>query len=171
MRNALRFKRDWARRHGILAPILSDPRFEAFFVKAARPSGGVAGLRVSALRCGPETLGIEISVLCRDRLFGHVLAPNPEYLSLGVGGVLAETIILNALERRTAAVDLLAPADPYKLEWATTSVGVGDYVLPRTVAGHIYVRLWIRFGRDVLKRIARRAAPGLAFLDRRAPSR
>ena len=171
VRTALRFKRDWARRRGILAPFLRDPRFESFFVEAAGSTSGVPGLRVSALRRGPETLGIEISVLYRGRLFGHVLAPNPDHFSLGVGGVLAESTILNALERRYAAVDLLAPADPYKLEWATASVGVSDYLLPLSAAGRVYARLWVRFGRSLLRRIARRAGPRVAALSQRLISR
>ncbi len=171
VRMALGFKREWARRRGIPAPFLFDPRFEGFFVRAAAATGGVPGLRVSALRRGPETLGVEISVLCRDRLFGHVLAPNPMHLSLGVGGVLAEMTVLNALERRYGAVDLLAPADPYKLEWATTSVGVGDYVLPLGAGGRIYARFWVHLGRNLFKRVIRRAGPGLAFLSRHITSR
>ncbi len=171
VRMALRFKRDWARHRGILAPFLCDPRFERFFVEAAEVKGGVPGLRVSALRRGSETLGIEISVLCNGHLFGHVLAPNPEYFSFGIGGVLAEMTILNALDRRYTAVDLLAPADSYKLEWATGSVGVGDYVVPLSTAGRLYARLWLRFGRDVLKGIARRAGPRIAALSQRFMSR
>ena len=167
VRTALRFKREWARRRGILAPFLCDPRFEGFFVEAAGSMNGISGLRVSALRRGSDTLGIEISVLCHGRLFGHVLAPNPDHLSLGVGGVLAEMTILNALERRYTAVDLMAPADPYKLEWATASMGVGEYVVPLSAGGRFYARVWVGFGRDVLKRIARRAGPRLAVLSRR----
>ncbi len=167
VRTALRFKRDWARRRGILAPFLCDPRFERFFVEAAEAKGGVPGLRVSAMRCGPETVGVEISVLCRGTLYGHVLAPNPDRLSLGVGGVLAEMTILNALERRYSGVDLLAPADPYKLEWATGSVGVGDYVVPLSAVGRVYARLWVVFGRTMVKGIARRMGPVVAALSQR----
>ena len=167
VRTALRFKRDWARRRGILAPYLSDPRFEQFFVKATEAEGGVPGLCVSAMRRGTEILGIEISVLFKGTLFGHVLAPNPDHLSLGVGGVLAEMTVLNALKRRYSAVDLLAPADPYKLEWATGSTGVGDYVVPLSAAGRVYARLWVSFGRDLLKGIARRAGPGIAAMSQR----
>ena len=100
-----------------------------------------------------------------------MLAPNPDHFSLGVGGVLAESTILNALERRYAAVDLLAPADPYKLEWATASVGVSDYLLPLSAAGRVYARLWVRFGRSLLRRIARRAGPRVAALSQRLISR
>ena len=164
---ALRFKRDWARRRGILAPFLCDRRFERFFVEAAEAKGGVPGLRVSALRRGPETLGVEISLLCKGKLFGHVLAPNPAHMSLGVGGVLAEMTMLNALKHGYAAVDLLAPADPYKLEWATGSAGVGDYVVPLSMTGRVYAQLWVHFGRDVVKQLAQRAGPKIATLSQR----
>ncbi len=44
VRMALRFKRDWARHRGILAPLLCDPRFERFFVEAAEVTGRRSGV-------------------------------------------------------------------------------------------------------------------------------
>ena len=159
---ALGFKRDWARRHGLLAPALFDPRFERFFVAATLAGDEAPDLRVSALRCGDAILGVEISVACKGWLFGHVLAPSPDASQFGVGGVLAESILTNALTRGRAGVDLLAPADSYKREWTDLSVGVGDYVVARTWRGALYTRLWLRGGRDLVKRIAGRLRPGIA---------
>jgi CelD/BcsL family acetyltransferase involved in cellulose biosynthesis len=163
----LGFKRDWAREHGVLAPALRDPRFEQFFVAAALAGRAAPALRVSALHCGDAILGVEISILCKGHLFGHVLAPCPGLGTLGLGGMLAERTIHNAVEQGYASVDLLAPADSYKLEWTTTSLGVGDYLVPVSVVGRLYSRLWLRSGRDAVKTLARRLRPGLAILSRR----
>ena len=119
--DALSFKRDWARQTGVLSPSLADPRFGRFFVAAALAGPCAPDLRVSALRCGDDILGIEMSVACKGHLFGHVLAPRPGYGALGLGGILAEMTIVNALEEGYASVDLLAPADSYKLEWTSDS--------------------------------------------------
>ena len=168
---ALGFKRDWARGHGIIAPALRDPRFETFFVTAALAGANAPALRVSALRCGGETLGIEISIACKGHLFGHVLAPHPGFASLGLGGILAERTITSALEQGFGSVDLLAPADAYKLEWTRTSVGIGDYFAPLSLFGWLYSRIWLRFGRDAVKTTAQRLRPGIAALTRRPKTR
>lgn len=164
---ALDFKRQWARRTGVLAPALRDARFERFFVAAALAGTLAPGMRVSALRCAAQIVGIEISVACKGRLFGHVLAPCPDFDAAGVGGILAEATIVSALEQGYTAVDLLAPADPYKLEWTTTSVGVGDYSMSLGLLGHLYTRLWLRFGRSAIKTIVSRLQPAIARLSRR----
>jgi CelD/BcsL family acetyltransferase involved in cellulose biosynthesis len=161
--SALAYKREWARQAGILAPALLDPRFERFFVAACE---AVPELRVSALRCGEETLGVEISVACKGLLFGHVLAPRPGFGAWGLGGILAEQIIHNAIREGYDGVDLLAPADDYKLEWTAVSVGVGDFCLPLSLRGSLYMWLWLRFGRAALKKLLRRTEPVLAKAGR-----
>ena len=164
---ALYFKREWARQTGVIAPALQDPRFEQFFVAAALAGQRAPELRVSVLRVGDDIVGIEISVLCKGHLVGHVLAPHPGFGQLGLGGILAESTILNALDKGYAAVDLLAPADAYKSEWTTASVGVGDYIVAKTTLGVLYTRLWLCFGRDALKAIACRLRPVIAIVSRR----
>jgi CelD/BcsL family acetyltransferase involved in cellulose biosynthesis len=153
---ALAFKRDWARRQGALARTIEDPRFERFFTAAA--SGGELSpcLRVSAVTCGATIAGVEISVACKGRLFGHVLAPNPAFEKPGIGGILAGRSIVSALEQGFAAYDTLAPADAYKREWTTTAVDLGDYVAGHGLLGALYAEAWLKRGRARLKALAKR---------------
>ena len=153
---AIAFKRDWARRAGLPAPALLDPRFARFFATACAAGDRAPALRVSALRCGDDIAGIEISVACKGELFGHVLAPNPAFAALGVGGILAESTVVAALEQGFSQIDLLAPADAYKCEWTTTTVGVADYEIAKTLAGALYARLWLGWGREATKTLAAR---------------
>ncbi len=159
---AFGFKREWARRAGVTSPALRDPRFAQVFLDACRAGADAPDLRVSALRCGDDIAGIELSVAFKGLLCGHVLAPNPDFAEFGVGGVLAELTITSALEQGYAQFDLLAPADDYKLEWTDKTVGVADYVVARTLAGHAYQRLWLGWGREAAKRLAARLRPMLA---------
>lgn len=164
---AIAFKRDWARRAGLPAPALLDPRFARFFSAACRAGGRAPALRISALRCGDDIAGIEISVACKGELFGHVLAPNPAFAALGVGGILAESTVVAALEQGFSRIDLLAPADSYKNEWTTTTVGVSDYEISKTLVGALYAKLWLRWGREAAKGLAERLR---SMRKRRAPS-
>ena len=159
---AFAFKREWARRAGITAPALRDPRFEQTFIDACRAGADAPEMRLSVLRSGDDVAGIEISIAAKGALFGHILAPNPALADFGVGGVLAEATIVSALEQGCAEIDLLAPADDYKLEWTDTTVGVADYVAARTLGGYVYRRVWLGWGREAAKRLAARMRPLLA---------
>ncbi len=153
---ALGLKREWARRNGIIAPALRDPRFEQFFAAVAGAENSPVNLHVSVLRCASEIIGIDVSVACKDRLFGHVLATRSDFAALGVGGILVEAKLHYALEQGFAAFDMLAPADRYKMEWTSKAVGVADYSMPLTTLGFAYDRLWLRWGRHAMKALTER---------------
>jgi CelD/BcsL family acetyltransferase involved in cellulose biosynthesis len=163
VRIALGFKEDWARRNGRVAPALADPRFGRFFLDAAGGEAHAPDLRISAMSCGGEVIGVEISVACKGRVFGHVLAPKPGFEKQGAGAILAGHSIASALEEGFCAYDLLAPADAYKREWASGCVGVNDFALARTFTGRLFKRVWLDFGREaartLLGRLARRLRP------------
>jgi CelD/BcsL family acetyltransferase involved in cellulose biosynthesis len=152
---ALAFKRDWAQRRGRLAPTLLDPRFQRFFLDAACGGKQAQALRVAVVRCAGEPVGVEIALRCKGRLFGHVLAAKPGFEKCGVGVIVAGYSIGRAAEQGFAAFDLLAPADSYKMEWASGCVGVRDFAVARTLAGDIFKRMWLGFGRDAVKSIAK----------------
>lgn len=153
--SALAFKRSWAQRSGQLAPSLFDPRFERFFVSAAEGGAHAPGLRVTAVLCAGEPVGIEISALCKNWAFGHVLAAKPGFEKCGVGAIAVGHAITQAVSQGFAGFDLLAPADPYKMKWASGTVGVRDFAIGRTVAGDLYKKMWLGFGRDAVKSLAR----------------
>ena len=168
-RLALAFKRDWARQTGRVAPNLLDARFENFFADAASGGKHSPDLNFSVLFCAGEPIGVEISVACKDRVFGHVLAAKPGFGKQGAGAILAGYSIASALERGFRAFDLLAPADPYKMEWAGGCVGVRDFAFARSVAGRLFQWLWLDHGRDAAKALARRLSPRLGRMVLRRP--
>lgn len=164
VRLAIGFKRDWAVQNGRIAPTIFDPRLESFFADAASGDGRGPDLRVSVMACAGEPIGVEISLACKGWLFGHVLAPKPGFEKQGAGALLAGHSIASATEEGFGGYDLLAPADRYKMEWASGCIEVRDFALARSFAGRIFKWIWIDFGRDACRSIAKSLPPSLVRL-------
>lgn len=136
LRTALILKRAWAIKTGHFARAAFDPRFEAVFRQALTQRDPFVKLRVSSLKCGERVVGVEVSLACGRRLFGH-LPHDPELSALGVGALLAESSILSAREQGYETYDLLAPADAYKRAFADGEIDVLDLQLPLTRSGRL----------------------------------
>ena len=136
---------------------MRDPRFARFFAAACRAGDKAPALRVSALRCGDAIAGIEISVACKGELFGHVLAPNPAFATLGVGGILAEATVVAALEQGYCGQSTCwRPPTPTSANGRRRAVDVADYEVTKTLAGALYARIWLGWGREAAKHLAER---------------
>jgi len=159
LRQALAFKRARFQRDAILAPTLTDKRFEAMLADVARESHG----RLTAIGRNGEAIGVEFSLKCKDALFGYIIAHDQRFEKQGLGVTLAGHVIRAAHDDGFSRYDLLAPADPYKMSWAQGAVEVRDLAASLTWRGRIYERAWTRFGRAQAKRFADRL-PG--FLRR-----
>jgi CelD/BcsL family acetyltransferase involved in cellulose biosynthesis len=149
---AIRHKKAWAHKHAVIAPTLTDARFEAFFADVSAGLSRPVDLRVVAVRCGGRVAGVEISLVNKRHLFGHVIAHDPAFEKKGIGSVLAEHAIRSAHDSGFDVYDLLAPADSYKAEWADGSMAVVDFVNPLTIAGRVHASLWVRGLRPYAKR-------------------
>jgi CelD/BcsL family acetyltransferase involved in cellulose biosynthesis len=155
---ALRFKRAWAYGAGRIARAPFDARFEPSFLDALEAGTG-ATLRIFGMLVGDRLVGVEISLAYRGRLFGHVLAPDPEWRAYGLGAILAEASIARAKVEGYETFDLLAPADPYKLAFADGDVEVLDLALPLTRRGAFVAPLDDALDRTL--RLAARRAPAV----------
>ncbi len=149
-------------RHGTIAPTVGDPRFGAFFKDLAADAEGGTTLRVSAIRCDGAAIAIDLSLDCKGRSFGHVIATHPDHERGGVGRILVHHSFASARARGSSIFDLLAPADAYKLEHADGMVPVGDLLLPLSLKGRLVCGLGIQHLRPALKSAAKRLPPGIA---------
>lgn len=157
---AIAMKHAWLQRQGSPAVTLADPRFAAFFRDLAR-GDGPSPLRVSVIRCGGEAVGIDLSLDCKGRCFGHVLAVDPDYERSGVGSILIHHSFASAKARGNRIFDLLPPADGFKQDHADGAVGVRDLLLPLSFKGRLACRLGLLHWRPALDQAARRLPPGL----------
>lgn len=133
--SAIAMKQTALRRHSIVAPTISDPRFAAFFGALAADEAHGSPLRVAIIRCAGEPIGIDLAFDCKGATFGHVLATHPDHERGGIGGLLVHHSFACATARGSATFDMLAPADPYKRDHSDGVTTVSDYLLPLTLKG------------------------------------
>lgn len=159
---AVAMKQASLRRHGIIAPAVSDPRFERFFRDLAGDAAGGSPLRIAVIRCADQPIGIDLSLDCKGTSFGHVIATHPDHERGGVGGILIQHSFAAAKSRGSAIFDLLGPADPYKLEHADGMTSVTDLALPLSLTGRVVCGLGLQRLRPALKTAVKRLPPPLA---------
>lgn len=153
---AVAMKRRALARHGILAPTVADPRFQDFFTALASDAADEAGLRLSTITSAGRPIGIDISFDCMGRSFGHVIASDPDFEREGIGRVLIHQAFAGAKARGSTVFDLLAPADPYKLEHADGTVAVYDLAMPLSWRGRLVCKLALPRLRPAFRALAKR---------------
>jgi len=155
---AIAMKQAALTRHGVLAPTVADPRFAAFFRDLAGDAEGGSPLRLTVIFCNDAAIGIDIALDCKQTSFGHVIATHPAHERGGVGGILVHRSFAAAKARGNTHFDLLAPADPYKLEHADGRTDVVDWMMPLSLMGRLVCRMGLEHVRPAL-RVAMRKLP------------
>lgn len=157
---AIALKRARLSERGQAAPVVADPRFAAFF-EALAVEGCEAGLQVTAITCAGQPVGIDLSFDCKGVSFGHVIAGDPAFARDGIGRVLVHHVFAQAKARGNARFELMAPADPYKLEHADGLVAVRDLAIPLSRRGRIVCALRLPLLRPLLTALAKRLPAGV----------
>jgi CelD/BcsL family acetyltransferase involved in cellulose biosynthesis len=150
---ALRLKRAWLEERALFSPAFADTRIERFFADVAGAATHAAGCSVLALKCADVPAALEIGIRCKDRSAIHVIAYDRRFEKMAAGALLLEDSIRRAREAGVRTYDLLAPADPYKLEWADQVTEVCDWTVPLTLAGRLYSRVYLTLLRGNAKRV------------------
>lgn len=159
---AIAMKRATLAQRGIVAPVINDPRFATFFTDLAADASGEAALRISTITCDGAPIGIDLSFDCKGHSFAHVLATDPQHEHGGIGKILIHHSFASARARGNSVFDLLAPAEPYKLEHADGRVAISDRLLPLSLKGRLACHLGIQHWRPLLKTLVKRLPAGLS---------
>jgi len=146
---------------GIVSPALADPRTQRFFAEAAGPSAS-SGVVVYALEVSGERAAIDVLVSAKQHIATHVFAYDPKYAKERVGAHLLELTIERTFEEGYTTLDMLAPADDYKLRWADGVVEVVDWAAPVSRLGWIYTRGYLETLRPMLKTVRDWIPPAMA---------
>ncbi|MFI0845243.1 GNAT family N-acetyltransferase [Mesorhizobium sp. IMUNJ 23232] len=158
-RQAIAFKLDQLKRHAVLSPTLSDPRFSTFFADCAVDPA--SSLRISTLKRAGRPIGIDLSFDCKGKSFGHVIASDPDCEHEGVGGLLIHHVFAAARQRGASIFDMMAPADPYKLRHADGQTGIQDQAFAFTLCGRIYHEAVLKHARPWAKALVKKLPAGL----------
>lgn len=149
--HAVALKTLWLADRGLVSHALSDARMARFFADAAEARVRDAGCVVSVLSSNGEPAALDVSFACKGRLAMHVIVFNLKYEKAGAGALLTEQCLKDAFKEGATTLDMLAPGDNYKLDWADDTVEVNDWSKPMSLAGHAYARVYLGFVRDHLK--------------------
>lgn len=148
---AIAIKSKWLKDRGLLSNALNDPRTPHLFSDLAAGAEKPVPCVVSILKTNGETAAYEISFTCKGRLVVHVMAFALEYEKAGVGVLLLEQNLKKGYDEGLATYDMMAPGDPYKLDWCDQSEPVTDWTVPLSAKGHLYARVYLGFLRGRLK--------------------
>ena len=147
---------------GIVSPALADPRTQRFFSDAAGPGTCPSGVVVYALEVNGERAAIDVLVTAKQHIATHVFAYDPKYAKDRIGAHLLELTIERTFEEGYTTLDMLAPADDYKLRWADGVVEVTDWAVPVSRLGWAYTRGYLETLRPVLKTVRDWMPPAMA---------
>jgi CelD/BcsL family acetyltransferase involved in cellulose biosynthesis len=148
---AVAMKSLWLADRGLVSHALSDARMSRFFADAAEARSRDTGCVVSVLSSNGEPAALDVSFACKGRLAMHVIVFNLKFEKAGVGALLTERCLKDAFKEGITTLDMLAPGDNYKLDWADDALEVNDWSQPMSIAGQAYARIYLGFVRDQLK--------------------
>ncbi len=149
--DAFTMKREWLRETGRIAPSFNDERFGSFFNALAGNTKRPAGCVVSALTLDGYPIAVEVGILDRGQYAVHIGAFEASHARLSPGTHQMARSIAKLIDMGVERYDLLAPHDSYKMTWTDKTVGVCDYVVPRSIAGRVYADLYLKRLRPAMK--------------------
>jgi CelD/BcsL family acetyltransferase involved in cellulose biosynthesis len=158
-RKGVAMKRTWLEAREMIAPAVGDARFEAFFSDFAGEARNGARCRVSAIELDGQPIAVMVALGWAGRLAGHVFAYDIEHEKIGAGVLLLEEVARQALADGYEVLDLLAPADAYKLDWSDSSAMTRDWSISLTLTGGVYRSVYLERLRGPLKRSAAALPP------------
>lgn len=150
-RHAVTLKRGWLTRRGRISKAFTDDRIEAFLGAAMSAEAPGLNGRVGVIQCGGRPAALLVGFLNKGYYAGFLTAYDEAFERNSPGSLLFEDAIRAAIGERLSRIDLLAPADTYKHDWASGAVAVEDLCLPLTAGGRIYTRVVQRQIRHGLK--------------------
>lgn len=154
VRLAVARKRDWLAACGILTSAVYEPSFEAFFIDAAAHPVRKAGVDVFEMLLDGAPMSTLVTVGDGVSRALHLSSYDPAAEHLSPGMLSFEPLLADSIGARLKAFDFMAPAAPYKLDWATGTTGIADYVVPMGAFGHAYHTAYLKTLRPRLKAIA-----------------
>ena len=164
---AMQWKREWLDDGSLVSTALADDRFDRFFESILAATDRPVGAEVFELTLDDRPIAVKVAITSGAYRGMHLTAYDKAHEKSSPGGLLVEEMIEAGLVDGAETLDFLAPAYPYKLEWAAGTVAVSDYSFAVTPAGALYDGLYVQRMRPQMQRLA---TNGPASLRRLAAS-
>jgi len=144
----------WLERLGITSRAFRDQDFEAFLKRFAdrEKSKGVETIAMS-LKHGDKAISDQWGFVYRGRYYAFMATWNPEYEAVSPGRLHLGEVIKTCFERGFDTADFMIPASSYKMTWTDQATPVSDFVLPLSLRGKLYTKLWLDMARPWSKKL------------------
>jgi CelD/BcsL family acetyltransferase involved in cellulose biosynthesis len=124
----------WKGRAG--TAIRSCPELRHFYTKFAEQAAKRGWLRLYFLTVDQRRIAFHYSVCFKDKLYLFKPGYDPAYAPYSPANLLCYMVVRDAFERGVAEFDLLGEAEPWKLDWTTTTrPHFWFFVFPHTLRG------------------------------------
>jgi len=150
---AVAFKRAWMRSRGLWSGGYMHPAADAF-TRFLAPD---PAFEVFVLKAGTEDVAIESGYALEGTYWCLTRAYNPLFTALSPSHLLGQRTLDYFAQLGLQCYDMLSPCQPFKLDWATGTIGVRDVLVPTTWRGALFART-SELAKPTLKRLLGRIA-------------
>lgn len=149
---ALSMKHAWLKNRGLTSSVVGERHWEDAILSLAANNGKTASLTAIGLRAGDDLAAIELGFEQGEHWHSYLGAMSPRFAKQAPGRLQIAEALERLRQDGITVYDLLAPADHYKLDLATGSIEVRDYVAPIGWRGRLvshmtglvpYVSAWL----------------------------
>lgn len=139
VRHAIEMKRNWLPVvHRWFGTLASERWCNALLNAVESPDHAVQPV-VTVLHSQNAIAAIEVGFVHQQRYSAFLGAFNPAFRNWSPTELLMEDTIEWCFQNNIRIYDLLPPDDKYKAKWTNKKTPVGDWALPRTLKGQVYV--------------------------------
>lgn len=156
---------------GLTSRAFSDPDFHRFCALLAESRSGHPEVLAMSLSRGDVPIAEQWGLVHRGCYYAYVSSRDFTASEVSPGKVHLMEVLRTAYALNLRSVDMLVPAMPYKLMWATEVAEIRDYAVPVTISGALVTRVYDGWLRPLAKGLAGRMPAGLRRLLVRSPVR
>jgi CelD/BcsL family acetyltransferase involved in cellulose biosynthesis len=146
-------KKVWLTETGRISLGFSIPRYADFLTTLSGDVQAREGAVALVLEAGGKTVAIEISMIRHGHIYAYIGGFDWNLRGLSPGKVQMEATVCWAIDNGLKAYDLLGNITEYKHSWSNKTFGLDAYRRSRTARGWLYINVWLKAAKPVLKRI------------------
>ena len=149
--NVYEGRRSWLRKNGLTSRAFSDDGFKKFIFQLQDGDSSSVRMIATELKHGDATVAEQVGFIHKNCYYAYMSDWNTDYEQISPGRMHLGEILKTCYAMNLQRADFMIPAVPYKFTWAKEAIGVSDYVLPLTMRGFVYNRIWLNLLRPIAK--------------------
>ncbi len=143
---------EWLRTNARTSPAFRDSDFRPLVEKLALSNVPLIGF---ALQSEKDYLSAQWGFIYQRRYYSYMSSKNPKYDAFSPGRLHLGMVADNCMTRGLDALELMAPASDYKLEWSDTTKQLDTFSMSFTARGYLLHEVMINILRPLVRAASR----------------